>query len=324
MAGWLRNNLFYTLFALEVLSTRYSLWVRSGIYKINYYTHNKFFFLNEGVGRGVHRHFLKQVAIDSGGHSCVIRTFEDENMEQTLVYYFWKATSPFIKDIEFRTSIDHMMHDRISKNINQKYYLKEEEVEVFFFMNASEFLEFSYKHELWFSMSYFNSHTEKEESHRVTASLSGLTSGHMLHKLAYQLKINNMIRSLKSDNLDPDQKKLLDSKIIELSTRFQILSERSSFIVALPGVKKGNERQAFRILNIISEDYMEAFDAETQTCQEHDIGCRDDLEILAKIKVSRKKAQEPEPSFVKSKAISRCLFDSIFFLLVFICSNFSY
>ena len=229
--------------------------------------------------------------------ACFVRSFEDENLEQTLVYYFWKATSPFISKIEFRTSIDHLMIDRVSKNPNSKLYLKEEEVEVFFFMNAGEFLDFSHKHELWFKMSYYNSHTEKEESHRVTSSLSSLTSGHMLHKLAYQIKIKNMINSLKSDFLDIDQKRAIDKKIIELSTRFQILSERTSFIVALPGVKKGNHRQALQIINIIPEEYIDTFETHSQTCLENDLGCKDDLEVSKKLKLLKKNAPEPEAPF---------------------------
>ena len=215
---------------------------------------NKMRFSTVGVGNGASDYLLKNVAKVGGGVSEFV--LDNEDIGEKAIYMIQAAVSQYIRDITYSvTCLDKDRNTLFQYDEQVDFILKDEPFQKWVYMQNADKID-----RCDVSVKYFSSLkgfwvTEKLETDGFNTSEKTDT----WHKIAYDGKIKELDQLVRFGNETTD-KEGLTKNIVELSIKYQVLSDYTAFFAVLEKKDSGSDEviirpQKISIASIESADY---------------------------------------------------------------------
>ena len=180
-----------------------------------------------GIGTGISPHFIKNVGLrGEGGYEFVK---DSSNLEEKTKQMVFKMISPFLSEFQINFQPSKFLSNTRPDIEKIPYLVKNESFKFFFFLNKSYFGHSEENLNLSVIFKYFNSYENKFEEFKLSINKDKAIHDDKLHKLAY--------KSIIEDN--KYERVLQDHEIIDISTKYQVLCDKTAFILVL----KKNEKR---------------------------------------------------------------------------------
>ena len=224
-----------------------------GVIQIALDNSNRMRFCTVGIGHGASEYLIKNIAKVGKGSSEFI--LDNEDIGDKAIHMIESAVSQYLKDINLKVECFD------NKSNPLKVYTKKVEV----LLKDQAFKEWVYLENLK-GVSYCNCKADIEYYNSLTASYvkKNLTIDSFRtpevtsfwHKLAYDVKIKELDKQIRFGS-DEFNKEELESKIIGMSIKYQILSGYTSFFAVLAQQTVDKDQKVAKVLipNVDSADH---------------------------------------------------------------------
>ena len=214
----------------------------------------KFRYCSVGIGNGISPYLITRIGeFGKCGHEFVK---DDEDLGEKAKKLLHNSISHFLEDIKVEIDVEHapIVVETIPLLDEIPRVLKNEPFELWMKLNL---LNVTAGDNMKITVSYFNSYNNKSETQPVTLRLSDNMTNEAFHKLYTSKKISKL-EDAKSTN--PYDKNNLNAKIVELSLKYQVLSEQTAFLCVVTDPLddlKDDASMTIKIPNIQAHDYAE-------------------------------------------------------------------
>jgi len=199
---------------------------------------NKARVFSVGIGSGISPYFIKNVGLrGEGGYEFV----KDSNhLEEKTKQMLFKMISPSLSKFKINFSPSQALSFSRPDIEKIPYLVKNEPFKFFFFLDKETFAyNKSMNVKINLDMSYLNSYSDAMQNYKIEINRNDAISDDKLHKLAY--------KSIIDDN--KFENKLTDSQIVDISLKYQVLCDKTAFILVLKR-SESNEKNVVETIEI--------------------------------------------------------------------------
>jgi len=213
-----------------------------------------------GIGHGASEYLLKNIA--KAGRCTSEFVLDNEDIGDKAIYMIKAAISQYLEDLESSIECFDSKNKAVFKEETKLgLLLKDEPFKKWVYFNNISDLEYCNV-----KISYFNSLKKQKatEEFRVDGFKTAEVTS-VWHKVAYDSKLKELDLEVKAERRDFDHTEEVKAKIIELSLKYQVLSDYTSFLAVLEEstVDPQDGRIKQTIKNLDSADY-DAVDGSVQ------------------------------------------------------------
>jgi hypothetical protein len=174
-----------------------------------------------GLGSGASNYLIKNVAKAANGYYEFVK--DSDNLSLIMKNLLLNAISSYLTDFKITFSNNDKITKTIPQLSNIPFILKNEPFSLYFFFN-------DYDENMTATIEYKD---ENNQTHTHTVKVkSAPLNGTLLHKFAHKQIIDDLLYSYKADK-NSEEGKQIKQQIVDLSIKYQILTELTAFIVAI-------------------------------------------------------------------------------------------
>jgi len=171
-----------------------------------------------GIGNGISNYFIKNVGLHGlGGYDYVK---DSDNLEERTKNIVYKMISPYLSNIKISWTPNRSVLNSRPNVAKLPFLVKNEPFKFFLIFDS---VTFQFNTEIKFTMSFFNSFSNKIETHNFSVTKSQAKTSDRLHKLA--------LKGIIDDN--KYTKTMTDEQIINTSIKYQVLCDLTAFAVVI-------------------------------------------------------------------------------------------